>query len=522
MNPTEQLDNLLSQRKRDLPKWVLGYRSSHYKRMTIPPKRALQLAKKGQTLFGKYFGEKGLLLFTQAVIAGACLTDYYDEVIIVSCSRYGKSWLMGRIALIMALEGEPVLLAHARKDGTKIIMNHTISAIKDIDSEVKKKIMGVDLTKLDRLDAALSKNNISIAGAGSIEPISLGDTFNDTSRSGAVGLAGNVMLDEAAFVSKASMLELRRNEIDQLNVEELSKTKDTDSVTNGKYKFIAISNPHNAGWFYDKLVAEKVPKGKAVIWMDALTAVEEGRWAEDEVRNSEFNTDPEFVRKYWLCELPQSGDSLFPPPKVVENYEEPPYSLHFLGVDSAYQGKDNISVAHIIMHEDATLHVAEVFNIKKPALWMAGKSGDEVIEHITNFARYYSVSRLCIDMGAGSWLNEGLAKRYLPIRGVYFNGGVDKSRVKAYHSEAKRAGNARAEMHLDLQSLMFNNKITFSKQAADSIAYLLPLITMERRNNGTILVRPKSEIKALLGGKSPDALDSVLLGVRAALTFYQN
>ena len=125
---------------------------------------------------------------------------------------------------------------------------------------------------------------------------------------------------------------------------------------------------------------------------------------------------------------------------------------------------------------------------------------------------------VCVDIGYGVWLVEGLALRGVNVRGVNFGAGASKARIKEKHYAAVNAQNLRAEMHLDLADLMESKAIEFSEQAAKRIEDTLPLVISERKPNGKIQVIPKAEVKAKLG-HSPDALDAVLLAVHAAVLY---
>ena len=121
MTNNQELELLFENQSFDCKKFYgQGYVPNHYKRMTCTKEEADELAKLGFLTIGKYFEES--LFYTQAVIAGAVFSDKYDNIIVVTPSSYGKSWLMGRIAVIMAYEGNPTYIAHANGEGTKIML----------------------------------------------------------------------------------------------------------------------------------------------------------------------------------------------------------------------------------------------------------------------------------------------------------------------------------------------------------------------------------------------------------------
>ncbi len=76
-------------------------------------------------------------------------------------------------------------------------------------------------------------------------------------------------------------------------------------------------------------------------------------------------------------------------------------------------------------------------------------------------------------------------------------------------------------MHLDFQDLADNRVLMISEEVRDAIKDTLPYVTSERKASGKIQIRPKEEIKAIIG-KSPDSFDSVLLSIHAVILFFEN
>ena len=102
--------------------------------------------------------------------------------------------------------------------------------------------------------------------------------------------------------------------------------------------------------------------------------------------------------------------------------------------------------------------------------------------------------------------------------GVNFSEAPSKDRVRAKHYSATNATDRRAEMHLDFQDLSDGCLLEVSEEVAEKIRGTLPYITSFRRSSGKIQIRPKSEIKAIIG-HSPDAFDAVLLSLHAAIRY---
>ena len=80
------------------------------------------------------------------------------------------------------------------------------------------------------------------------------------------------------------------------------------------------------------------------------------------------------------------------------------------------------------------------------------------------------------------------------------------------------AANKRAELHLDLQDLIETQSVKFSEEAYEKIKDTLPYVSSERKSNGRIQIKPKADVKAVIG-RSPDELDSVLLSIHAAMLY---
>lgn len=503
MAAIDELKNLLALRTdaNELKKWTVGKIPKHYKRLSISMDKALEYAKLGQVKLGAYYGDT--LYFTQALIAGAMISEDFDDISIVTCSQYGKSWLMGRIAVIRAYEGHTQYVAATTGDGTDIIMNNVIGAITSASQEVQLAVEGMNRSKLDRLSTSLSKTRIAFPGRGSVEGITLGDNYLDNRRNKAVGRGGDFIVDEAAFVSDNAYVEMGRGELNRIDGK--------------KSQFCGISNPHQAGWFYDNLIEEEVPYRHLVIWTDALTCLEEERFTYDQIINSKYAKNTRTIKQYWLCELDTSGDGMFTTPKTYHEKEFDDYTQYFLGIDSAYKGKDNICLGLIAATEDGKIHVDSVEKVIKGE-WIDGVTSADIINDISRIDKEFHISKMNADIGYGVWLVEGLKQKGVNISGINFAQRPTPERVKGKHYAAANASNKRAEMHLDLQNLIDDDIIDFSEQAWNKVKDIFPFVTYERKASGKIQIRPKAEIKALLG-RSPDELDCVLLGIHAAIQF---
>lgn len=477
-----------------------GNRPVHYKRLSCPIEEADRLAQRGALELVSAFNF--IPFYTQAVLAGAMFDDDYDTVIAVTSSQYGKSVLLGHCAALMAFNGKKLSVAAANTATTDIIMAYTRQSIRDAAPDIKDAIVGETMKKIDRLDSSLSKGRISYARGGYIEAITLGDTFGDLGHNRAVGRGTAYIIDEAAMVSEQALAEIGRREL--------------SSVDGTKQMLVMISNPHQPGAFYDALTDPNPSKGTLIVWSDALTAAQEGRWTPEHILQTDFAKKTDTCVRYWLCELPQSGSSMFETPKVTDAPKNNMY--RFLGVDAAYKGKDKIYVCETSIGD--TAEVDSVREIQK-LNWVDGVTSEEIADEIARQYHNDSCVFACIDQGYGVWLIEALARRGVNVLGVNFGAGPTKDRVKAKQYAAVNAGNMRSEMHLDLQDLIETGGIVFTQQAYETVREVLPFVTCDRRANGKIVVRPKIEIKNAIG-HSPDAFDAVLLSVHALIMYSLN
>ena len=489
----EKLRRLLEQASDDCKPWIVGKIPKHFKRITVSEDEAFELACLGAAELGGYFDIR--LYFCQALIAGAVISEKYDNITVVSPSQYGKSWLMGHIGLYQAYKGHPQFLAAAVGNTTEIIMRHVINATQEASPEIIEALTSHG-NKIEKLAQSLNKEKIALTGGGFIECVSLGDAYNNKLKSNAIGRGGDYILDEAALISDEAIAETGRSEFAK--------------VDGTSYMRIMISNPHRPGYFYDTLTGEAGERD-FILWMDACTAVEEERWSKSKVLNSEFAKDKSTRIRYLLCELEEFGDSMFVEPVVDDSKNKG--CIHYLGVDAAYKGKDNICIADVSVGEK--IKVEDIAYITKKN-WIDGVTSEDIINIISNVVGEKASPLTCIDSGYGVWLIEGLAKRGVSVKGINFAESPTKARVQAHHYAATNASNIRPEMHLDLMNLMEDKSIVWDSEALKKVKDIFPYVSCERKMSGKIQVKPKPAIKAELG-RSPDELDSVLLAIHAAI-----
>lgn len=498
---SRELDALFENQSFELEAWLIGKIPKHYKRITVDYAEMMRLAKLGASTMAAAYGIK--LFFSQAVIAGAVLDEKYKEIVIVTCSQYGKSWLMGHLGLYRAYSGAKQYIAGAAANTTQIIMGQTIAATQEASDEIKKALT-MKRSEIDRLTSSVSKQRLAFSTGGFVEAITLGDVYSDNlTANKAVGRAGDFIIDEAALVSEQSFIEMGRREFAKID--------------GTKYKSIMISNPHKPGFFYDKLTQPNPPEDTFILWMDALTAVEEERFTKETVFNSDFAKNKSSLRRYLLCVLDQDGGGMFDVPKVHAEPVNNPHAMNFLGIDSAYKGKDDLYVARTEVDKNG-IRVEEVFEMDTHH-WIEGVTSNDIIRGIAKVDRAYHAANTCVDTGSGIWLNEGLKQYGVNSHGINFSERPTSWRVKEHRAySATNALNKRAEMHLDLADLIEHGAISFSKQAYDQIKGALPYINSTRKSNGKIKINDKEEVKAIIK-HSPDALDAVLLSIHAMIQY---
>lgn len=494
MTPLERLTALTSD-PQDGGKWIIGRKPSHYKRLSVSAEEADRLAFEGASACVATFGT--VLHYTQAMIFGAMISAGYDTVIACTPSQYGKSFTLARGGLYMAFHGEKLAVSGATSDVTAIIMQHARQALRTADEEVRTALAPDTKKKIDKLDVSIRRDRLGFVSGGYMEALTLGDTFEGVSHNKAVGRGQSYIVDEASFVSSEALAEIGRRDFSRLDGK--------------KDKLIMISNPHRAGRFYDLLTGD-ADERTLIVWMDALTAIEEGRVTREQVLTSDFAKVPDTCLRYLLCELPDESAGMFNIPKV-ETFDG---GISFLGVDSAYKGQDDIRVCHLTLG-GGKFHAKEIAKIDK-SRWVDGKTGEDVVLAVARAVKRTDAKLVCVDTGQGIWLQEGLRRYGIPSIGINFGAGPTKARVSNNEYSATNAVNLRAEMHLDVQDLIDKDRLTVSEQAYMEIKDVLPLVSMERKSNGKVLIKDKAKIKAVLG-KSPDGFDALLLAVHAGVLY---
>lgn len=473
--------------------------------------KAIQIATEGAAICLAYFGVK--LYFTQSLIFGIFVTKAYKKSIICTTSQYGKSFTVARAGEYMAYKGEPVYAIGGTTDTTKIIMERARDALQTANYEILETLLE-PRDKIQRMQTQLSKSRIAFIGDGFLEAISAGETFSDPRKGNkGVGRGGNNIIDEASELSDDRRAEFGRSEF--------ANKGDEDYIT------MEISNPHNAGRWWEELIREDVADNKCVIWMDARTAHEEGNIGSlEKVVESEFFNNKSTCKRYLLCELEDySESSMFNKPKIddseIDQYDRR-YKF-YIGVDSAYKGADSINVCLGCLDTNTgKIRALDMQQIHKGE-WIDGYTGQKIVKDIYYIINKFNCAGTCIDIGYGVYIVEGLAgmQSGYKINGVNFSESPTKWRKDKRIYSAKFAANKRAELHLDLQMLIDNDIITMTQDVYNLVIQQMNATKAIRKNASKIGIQPKDEIKKIIG-KSPDELDSLLLFIHAIMISAEN
>ncbi len=509
-SPQDKVRDLLdsAEDRNNLNKWVLGYIPKHYKRISCDMGTALELAKLGVTESLTLFDTP--LFFTQSLILGAAISGRYKKMAIVTTSQYGKSFTSGIIALCLANRNEPCYVAGGEQATTDMIMNNVLAHLQNADAEIKNKILDYR-NKIEKLQTSVTKEKLTFKGGGLIEAITLGATTNDSKKGNkAIGRGGNYIVDEAALVPNDVVAELGRSEF--------------ATIDEKKYLIMKISNPHQRGHFYDDIMSDSVPDDELVIWMDVRTAYEENRIkTKQQVYESEFFKNDSTCQRYLVCDVEGGeGDSMFTTAQVDDSDIEPGYTF-FLGVDSAYKGKDSIDLCLTAVTPYGKMRVLDIISVDKGGEWRDGETSERIIGQIVAVIRKFHVRFVCVDVGWGVYLVEGLAKEShkmmdFTVLGINFGGSTTKERAKMNHSASKYGFNMRAELHIDLQELMNAGNISFTTKCLKMLSKQLLAVRIEMKTNGKKAIISKDIIKQEIG-HSPDELDSCLLSVHSAILY---
>lgn len=521
----EKLSILLDQvtPKEELRKAVKGYIPNHFKRNSIREregfKKELEYYKLGFTTALTRFNIE--LWWSQAVQYGAFLSGKYKTGYCVATPRYGKSFLCGVMSNSFAFEGQNCYAVGSTNEYSNIIIQHARQILVNAHSEVKnmlsfdeKDISQVD-KRLKRGLSSFSSEGFSFRNGGKLEGLSAGSNFTDPSKIHVIGRGGNMFGDEASDISPVALGHMARREFE------------SDDGT--KLIMYLISNPRSLNNFYDFMTKEDLADDEFVMWLDVVTAMEEGSitYTKDELMKSGFTVTEESIRESLLCEFPVERSNFFDvSPNILDKFDPNQEGLDFfLGVDSAYKGSDSIQVTLSCVNKDNHLFCIDTQDIK-PKEWIDGVTDREIVQKIVTLANRFKVKAIAIDDGGGAHIVQPLKMQRLkgtlkcPVYAINFGGRVTEVKKIAHDPSAEYAYNKRAELHLMLRGMMEAQKVSFTVKVWNAISKEMSFVSeIQKPEDRLVKIRPKAEIKKLLH-KSPDELDSVMLSLHAVELYF--
>jgi len=502
---------------------VKGKIPKHFKRNTIRERfgleKELEYYKLGFTTALSEFNLE--LWWSQAVQFGAFLSGDFKTGYCVATPRYGKSFLCGIMSNHFAYEGENCYAVGSTQEYSGIIIQHAREILVNAHPDVKAMLSfdDRDVTSVDkRLKRGLSSfssEGFTFRNGGKLEGLSAGSNYTDPSKIHVIGRGGNMFGDEASDISPIALGHMGRREF--------------ESDDGRKLIMYLISNPRSLNSFYDFMVNEDLADDEFVMWLDVVTAMEEGsiRYTKDELMRSQFTITEDSIRENLLCEFPTERSSFFDAsPDILDDFDMKTEGLEFfLGVDSAYKGADSIQVT--ISSVDKSNHFTAIDTMDiKPKEWIDGVTAIEIVNKIVTIANQLNVKAIGIDAGGGAHIVQPLKMRRLsgqlkcPVYDINFGGKPTEIKIIGKDPSAEYAFNRRAEMHLMLRGMMEAQRVSFVRKVWDAISRQMSFVSeVQRPEDRKVKIRPKAEIKKLLR-QSPDELDSVLLSLHVAELYY--
>ena len=502
---------------------VKGKIPKHFKRNSIRERegfeKELEYYKLGFTTALSEFNIE--LWWSQAVQFGAFLSGKYKTGYCVATPRYGKSFLCGIMANHFAYEGENCYAVGSTQEYSGIIIQHAREILVKSHPEVKEMltfgdsdISAVD-KRLKRGLSSFSSEGFSFRNGGKLEGLSAGSNFTDPSKIHVIGHGGNMFGDEASDISPIALGHMGRREF--------------ESDDGRKLIMYLISNPRSLNNFFDFMTKEDLADDEFVMWLDVVTAIEEGsiKYTKEELMRSQFTITEDSIRENLLCEFPTERSNFFEAsPDILDSFDANGKNLdYFIGVDSAYKGSDSIQVTVSVVDESNHATVLDTKDIK-PKEWVDGITAIDIVNKIVTLANRLNAKGIAIDAGGGAHIVQPLKMRRLsgqlkcPVYDINFGGKVTEIKKLAKEPSAEYALNRRAEMHLMLRGMMEAQRVSFVRKVWDLISREMAFVSeIQKPEDRLVKIRPKSEIKKLLQ-RSPDELDSVMLSLHCAELYY--
>lgn len=461
------------------------------------------------------------LWWSQAVQFGAFLSGKYKTGYCVATPRYGKSFLCGVMSNHFAYVGENCYAVGSTQEYSSIIIQHARKILVNSHPEVKEMltfgdsdISAVD-KRLKRGLSSFSSEGFSFRNGGKLEGLSAGSNYTDPSKIHVIGRGGNMFGDEASDISPIALGHMGRREF--------------ESDDGRKLIMYLISNPRSLNNFYDFMTNEDLADDEFVMWLDVVTAIEEGsiRYTKEELMRSQFTITEDSIRENLLCEFPTERSNFFDAsPDILDSFDTNNKKLdYFIGVDSAYKGSDSIQLTVNAVDKNNHMTVVDTKDIK-PKEWIDGITAIEIVDKIVLIANKLNAKGIAIDAGGGAHIVQPLKMRRLsgqlrcPVYDINFGGKVTEIKKLAKEPSAEYAFNKRAELHLMLRGYMEAQRVSFVRKVWDLISREMSYVSeIQKPEDRLVKIRPKADIKKLLH-KSPDELDSVMLAIHCAELYY--
>lgn len=516
------------------PKWDLGQGRipdlSDYRKLSVDSmEEAMTLARIGQ-IIGQQFvptvHEKPFATyFTQALTLGASLItrsmaekyhldfEKYRSVLLVCPSRYGKSFINGVSILIHAgANGEEVQIGAATMPKAEIIQAKAVEILPWTCDKLQEGLI-VDgqeedrFKKIKRLATKVSKDNLKWTNGGSIGMFSTNETKKnaEVSAAGAIGIGGDfAVFDEVQLMTPVGFRTASRFLVESPNT-----------------KRFCVGNPMINGHFkelYDD-------PNTFVIHMNEVTCIIEERMTRRGIELTGMPTYSEEYRAFVETEFPdeRSGTRFFTTlPEIWDptKLPTPIRKFYFLGIDSAYKGGDSLMMSLVSFNEGGgkkwfALEKQEDLKHRFGGKWDANTTLDISLDILKTWEKY-NVTAGCIDIGFGIHIYEKLRDLDpdLPLEPINYASKPTEWRQEQDYN-AKFALNKRAELHLDLRDLASNDLLYICADSYEEVRREMGEVAQAPAKQ-KIQIEPKKDIKARLG-RSPDAMDSLCLGIHAAV-----
>lgn len=513
------------------PKWVWGRVPdlSDYRKLSVNNmQEAFLLARLGQEvasgIIPQYKGKPLRLTFTQALIVGAAIIDRplaerygldfenYRSVLMVTPSRYGKSFLNAIVAIAKAgASGMEVRIGGASKDKAGIIQEKIVELLPNTVKAIQDGLIVTDSEgdvnkKVQRMATQVSKEALAWKNGGSIKLFSTNEKEKNAqvSAAGAIGIGGDfVILDEIQLMTPMGF-----------------RTSSRFMMENPDTKRFCVGNPQINGHFRELYDDPKT----FVVHINEITAIVEERMSRRGIELTDIPTYSQEYRAFVQVEFPDenSGTRFFPTlPSVYDKakFPEPEITRNFIGIDSAYKGADSLTITLLSLHEakgERWVVCNRQYDLKEKYGEWTNDTTLNIALDILKIWQDGNVVAGCIDIGLGIHIYEKLMELDpdLPLESVAFNQKPTEWRVEGEQYNAKMAMNARAEMHLDLRDLSEGHKLFLDQSCYEDILNQMREVGAVTETSSKIRIEQKADIKRRIG-RSPDNLDSLCLAIRA-------